>query len=92
VSSPTTAYDVARVVGRLPDTDDRRSTLEDLRDALSAFGAAQYARDAKPDESAHDDALAAAKRAAARVRSEHAFPRTLLRRWGAPQTPLESRA
>ncbi len=92
VSAPTTAADLTRIIQRLPESDDRRSTLEDLRDALAAFGGAQYGREAKLDDSKLDDALAAATRAASRVRSEHAFPRTLLRRWSAPQTPLEIRA
>lgn len=92
VSSPATARDLVRALERLPESDSRRSTLEDLRDALTALGASQYGRDAKRDDSALDDALAAARRAASRVKAEHSFPRTLLRRWGAPQAPLESRA
>lgn len=92
VSAPTTASDLSRILDRLPESDDRRSTLEELRDALAAFGAAQYGRDATRDESRLDDALAAATRAASKVRSDHVFPRTLLRRWTAAQTPLESRA
>lgn len=90
VSAATTAHDVARHISRLSTSDPRRSNLEALRDALSAFTAAQYGREAGNQESALDDALESASRAASAVKSEHSFPRNLLRRWTAGQTPLES--
>ncbi len=90
VSAPTTAHDVARHISRLSASDARRSNLEALRDALSAFTAAQYGREAGNQESVLDDALESASRAASAVKSEHSFPRNLLRRWTTNPAPLES--
>jgi hypothetical protein len=92
VSAPTTGHDLARALARLSEADSRRPTLDALRDALSAFSAAQYGRAETRDESALDDALAAASQAAARVRAQHAFPRNLFRRWSAGAAPMESQA
>jgi hypothetical protein len=92
VSAPSTSYDVARYIARLSPADGRRATLEELREALATFGTAQYGRDGKKDESALDDALATATRAAGRVKGEHTFPRSLLRKWSAGGAPVESQA
>ncbi len=92
VSAPTTPQDVSRGLARA-SADVPRQALEELRDALAAFGGAQYGREAKKDESLLDEALENAKRAAATIRSQHAFPRSLIRRWRSPDaTAVESRA
>jgi hypothetical protein len=92
VSAPTTAHDVSRHLARASSGAPKQA-LEELRDALSAFAAAQYGRDAKRDESALDEALENARRATATVRSLHAFPKSIVRRWtSAGATALESRA
>jgi len=92
VSAPTTAQDMSRQIARLSPADSRRSTFDALREALSALTAAQYGRDAAREESALDEALESAAKAAATVRSQNMFPRTLLRRWTAGAEPAESQA
>ena len=92
VSAPTTARQVSRHLDRLPESDSSRSTLEPLRDALSALTAARYGRDTARDESALDDALDAAAKAAAVARAQHVFPRTLLKKWTEGAAHTESRA
>jgi hypothetical protein len=92
VSAPTTAHDIARELARMSPADSRRSTLELLRDALSAFTAAQYGRESGRTESALDDALDSAAAAARTVRARHTFPRSLLNRRTAAQTAVESQA
>lgn len=91
VSAPTTAHDIKRALARLSPADANRSTLEALQDALQAFTAAQYGR-ATRNDSALDDALDAASRAAAAVRSQHTFPRSLLRKVSPGGAPMESQA
>ncbi len=91
VSAPTTAQDLTRQLGRMSVADARRSTVEALRDALQTFAAAQYGR-ATRNDSALDDALEAASRAASTVRSDNMFPRTLFRRWTSSPAPMESQA
>jgi hypothetical protein len=92
VSAPTTAHDLGRYIATMSVADSRRTAVEGLRDALLAFTAAQYGRDAKRDETVLDDALESAGRAAARVRSEHMFPKSLLRKWVRPSPAVESQA
>jgi hypothetical protein len=92
ISAPTTTYDLARQIARLPESGGRRPVVEGLRDALASFAAAQYGRETRRDESALDDALEAATKAASRVRAEHMFPRTVLRRFTAGSAPVESQA
>jgi hypothetical protein len=92
VSAPTTAHDLVRRINQLSVADSGRPTLEALREALSAFTAAQYGRDAARNESALDEALDAAARAAGAVRSQNRFPRSLLRRWTTGGAPVESQA
>jgi hypothetical protein len=92
VSAPTTPQDVSRRLAR-GSSDAPGQALEELRDALVAFGNAQYGREGKKDESLLDDALGNAKRAAATIRSQYAFPRSIIRRWTSPgTTAAESRA
>jgi hypothetical protein len=74
VSAPTTAQDMSRQIARLSAADSRRSTFDALREALSALTAAQYGRDAAREESALDEALESAAKAAATVRSQNMFP------------------
>jgi hypothetical protein len=92
VSAPTTARDLSGSLARLPVTDPNRATLESVREALSTFTATLYGRDTTRSESALDEALDSASKAASRVRSQHMFPRTLLRRWTAGPAPVESQA
>lgn len=92
VSASATPHDLARLVARLKPDDGRRSNLELLRDALSALTAAQYGRATTRQESALDEALAGAARAASSVRAQYMFPRSLLRKWGVGGAPLESQA
>jgi hypothetical protein len=92
ISAPTTAHELTRRLARLPETDARRGTVESLRDALTAFTAAQYGRDTTRSEATLDEALEAATRAAGSVKSEYAFPRALLRRWTSGSAPMESQA
>lgn len=91
VSAPTTAHDIKRALARLSPADSNRGTLETLQEALLAFTAAQYGRAGRND-SALDDALEAAIRAASSVKSKNSFPRSLLKRWSTPAVPLESQA
>lgn len=91
VSAPTTAHDIKRALVRLSPADSNRSTLEALQEALLAFTAAQYGRAARND-SALDDALEAASRAASTVKSRHTFPMSLIRKWTSPGAPMESQA
>lgn len=91
VSAPTTTHEVAREIARLPASSPRRAALETLRDALAAFGAAQYSREGTRDEAALDEALAAATGAARKVRLEQMLPR-FVRRWTSSPDPAESRA
>ena len=90
VSAPTTAHDLARHIARLSSSDSRRTQFEALRDALSAFTAAQYGRGTTNNETVLDEALEGASSAASAVRSDHMFPRNLLRRWTDSPAPLES--
>jgi len=92
VSASATPHDLARLVARLKPDDGRRSNLELLRDALSALTAAQYGRATTRQESALDEALAGAARAASSVRAQYMFPRSLLRKWRVGGAPLESQA
>lgn len=92
VSAPTTANDVSRALARLKDSDGRRSTLEGLGQALTAFTSVQYGRPTPRNESALDDALESAERAAAAVRAEHRFPKSLLRKLTSAWSGAESRA
>lgn len=81
VSSPVTAADVAKAVNRLPATVSpaRRRVLEPLRDALSAFAAAQYGR-ATADRQNLDAALDQALAGARQLRTEKVWPRDAVRR------------
>jgi hypothetical protein len=92
VSASATAQDLARLLKRIPESDSRRPALEALRDSLVTFTAAQYGRDARRDDSALDEALDGAAKAASTVRAQHIFPRSLLRRWMAGASPVESQA
>jgi hypothetical protein len=92
VSAPTTAHDVSRYLTRLSPADGRRSTLESLRDALSAFTVAQYGRDNARTGATLDDALDTATAAARSVRSQHMFPRSLLQRRSGTHATVETRA
>jgi hypothetical protein len=92
VSASATARDLTRLLARIPETDARRAALEALRDSLVTFTGAQYGRDATRNESALDDALQGATSAASTIRAQHVFPRTLLRRWTASRSPVESQA
>jgi len=92
LSAPTTAREVSRQLELLDEADARRPTLEVLRDSLLAFTAVQYAREPVRDEAVLDDALESAIRAAASVRAQHIFPRSLFRNWAAGASTAESRA
>ena len=83
VSSPTTARQVSQYLDRLPESDSSRSTLEPMRDGLSALTTARFGRDNARNESALDAALDAAASVAAGARAQHVFPRTLLKKWTA---------
>ncbi|MGE3518984.1 MAG: hypothetical protein AB7J63_08535 [Vicinamibacterales bacterium] len=91
VSAPTTAHDLAREVSRLPASSGRRATLEALRDALSAFAAAQYSRDGSKDQSTLDEALARTTQAARKVLVDQLLP-AVVRRWTVRVSPAESQA
>ena len=92
VSAPTTANDLIRHLARLPVADARRSGIEALRDALTSFTQAQYGRPGTRNESALDEALESATRVATAVKSEHSFPRTLLKRWSTDPMQAEHQA
>ena len=92
VSASATPHDLERLVARLKPDDGRRSNLEALREALSTLTAAQYGRAQARSESALDEALEGAARAASSVRGQYMFPRSLLRKWGVGGAPLESQA
>jgi hypothetical protein len=92
VSAPTTARDVSARLATVSVADPNRPLLESVREALSAFTASLYGRDTTRSEATLDEALEHAARAASRVRSQHMFPRTLLRRWTMGAAPVESQA
>lgn len=92
VSASATPHDLTGLLARLKPNDGRRSDLEALRDALTALTAAQYGRPQARPESALDEALEGAARAASSVRAQYMFPRSLLRKWGVGGAPLESQA
>jgi hypothetical protein len=94
LSSGTTPGDVARAINRLPATasPSHRQMLEDLHAALTAFGKAQYGRDAAADRAALDAALASAVSATGRLKIEHIWPRPQLRKWTARPAALEHQA
>jgi hypothetical protein len=92
ISAPTTARDVSVRLTNLSVADPNRQLLESLREPLSVFTAALYGRETRRSESTLDEALEIASKAASRVRSQHMFPRTLLRRWTTGTTPVESQA
>lgn len=83
VSGAATTEDVSRALDKLPVTASatRRQLLEDLRSALMAFTAVQYAREATYDRTALDEALSRATAATARLRSDRTWPKPYLRRW-----------
>jgi len=92
VSAPTTPNDLVKQLPRLKAGDARRSAVESLRDALTTFTAAQYGRPGTRNESALDEALETATRAAASVKSDYSFPKVLLRRWTGNQWASEREA
>jgi len=94
LSSAVTVGDLARELARPHETPDpeRERLLESLRDVLTTFSNAQYSRSGAGDESSLDSALSNVSSAAARLRSEHTWFRTLLRRAPAEEPALESEA
>lgn len=92
VSASTTPADLTRYLARLPQSDARRSGIETLRDSLVSFTGSQYSRSGTRDESVLDTALEAATGVAKAVKSEHSFPRVLLKRWSADAVPAEHQA
>ncbi len=92
VSAPTTANDVARALNRMKEADARRPLLDGLQGALTTFSAAQYGRGTTRDDGALDEALGVAMRAAGRLRMQHLFPLSLVRRLRPSAAPVERQA
>jgi hypothetical protein len=92
VSAPATARDLARYLARISEADSRRPAIDALREALVTFTEAQYGRTSTRNESAMDEALESASRAATTVHGQHVFPRNLLRRLMPGTDTVESRA
>ncbi len=77
LSSPLTAFDLSRVSGAA--APERQATLDQLREALSAFSEPQYRRDAAIDQGALDRALSSTLDAATKVKSEHSWLKDALK-------------
>jgi hypothetical protein len=94
LSSGVTGEDISRAVARLA-TDAppaRRQTLEDLQEALNAFGRAQYGREAAADRTALDAALSKAVAATRRLKSEKIWPKPQIRRFTTRAATAEHQA
>jgi hypothetical protein len=91
VSAAVTPGDVAKQIAALPAGSPRAQRLEALRSALETFTVAGYGREAS-DQNSLDAALTAAADAARDVKSEHSWPRRILRRPGAATAPVETHA
>lgn len=91
VSAAVTPADLTQHITRLPAGSPRASLLESLRSALETLTIAGYGRDAG-DQHKLDTALTAARDAARDVKSEHSWPRRLLRRPGAAAAAVETHA
>src|SRR3954468_3796040 len=91
VSAAVTPADVAQQIARLPAGSSRAGRLEALRSALETFTVAGYGREAS-DQNSLDSALTAAADAARGVKSEHSWPRRILRRRGATAAAVETHA
>ena len=94
LSSAVTAADLARELARPRETvdGDRDRLFEELRDALSTLSTAQYGRGRSGDDASLDGALTNVVAAASRLKSEHTWLRTLLRRPAETETAVESEA
>jgi hypothetical protein len=91
VSAATTAAAVSQMVAAASDPAHAQM-LENVRDALAAFTASQYARDAALDESALDTALSSGMTAARQVSREHGWLKTFLKQLRTGGAPAETRA
>jgi hypothetical protein len=92
VSAAVTSADLTQHIARLPAGSPRTTLLESLRSALETFTVVGYGRDAAADQNRLDSALSAAVDAAREVKSEHSWPRRILRRPGATAATLETHA
>jgi hypothetical protein len=92
ISGGVTTVQITQALNALPDTTppSHRRELEELQESLSAFTVAQYARVPVFDRERLDEAMARARAAAARLRSERAWPKPQIRRWTTRQ-PAEAR-
>jgi hypothetical protein len=92
VSSAMTASELSRAIDRLPASaaGARRQRLEELRDALAAFGSARYGRAAEFDRSTLDRALENALTRAREVRADERWPKAAFRRWSLRAGLVES--
>jgi hypothetical protein len=88
ISASVTAADVARAEAR----GGADPALEPLREALTAFAAAQYGRNGIGDAGVLDSSLASAVAAAARVKRRHAAWKEPLKQFRNRSQPAESRA
>jgi hypothetical protein len=91
ISGATTPTDITQAIATGEDAA-RAPMLESLRDALSTFTVAQYAREAKIDDGALDSALSSAISATGRVRGEHSWLKTFLKQLRSGGAPAETRA
>ncbi len=94
ISGSATPFDLDRAIkSSIGEEATRGPLLESLRDALRAFGANQYGRTGTVDQPALDAALASAQSAAAVVRAEHSWIKTLVQQWrSGSAAPVTSRA
>jgi hypothetical protein len=94
LSGSATAFDLERAIKSATGSDAARTPmLESLREAIAVFGAAQYGRTATLEQSSLDAALSAAQSAAAQVRAEHSWVKTLVAQWrSGGETPVPTRA
>jgi hypothetical protein len=83
ISGSVTADNIAKTLQKMPinGANGNRGVLEELQTSLAAFTAAQYARIGNFDRSALDEALRRATEAASDLRSTHAWPKPMVRRW-----------
>ncbi len=73
ISGAVTPGSLSRERARVTTTARRGETLESLEQALAQFNAAQYGRDEKLDDTALDEALAAARAATRRLKFQQTW-------------------
>lgn len=92
VSGSTTPMNISQAIAAATGADAARvPMLEAMRDGLSTFSIAHYARDAALDQDRLDAALSTAIGAAGQVRGEHSWLNTFVKQLRTGGAPAETR-